>query len=965
MRSGTRTIPALMAILMPALAQDEPEPKSAPTGLTATLSPEGILLTWDDPGDDSITEYEIERQSFTPGRLYSERSVTVRLAPRQTHTDSRVEAGRTYSYQIWALSDTGKSEGSEIVTIRAVTDNPVDPPITLGEETYALHTFENSIKGAPLVGDHPTVQHSKGTVSYSLEGEDHSRYTIDSNGRIRVKRANSLDYETDDSDSFTVKVEDQSGATDTAVVNIEIKNLIDDDETFAITVGDDTITWTRFPETQLLVARDQEGTRRPEYELNVQLTPCIEEFRPGWALHDEYQLDMWLEDETLKYRDPDRSQLWTTHGITVPDPDHARGTDPLCPPAYTDIWNDQGSIYALDTGHRLIKAYDLDEAGTTYTRDPSRDIPVGQDHYRSVWEIQGIWGDDNTIWVSAAEQSSNEELHAAAYDRKDFTRNPDRDIELTFTEPRTDIRVIDIQEQDGVLWTVDNDNQANVIGRNPENIRNVLTCSDGDTENSIGADQGNTLQLRLTGQGDLLYTLKHETHELETYSTSACPPTAQESEFDSRDIPDRPYPYANGISTDDGLVMYFSFFPGQIRHISKLLPTLVGDSHTISITESTQGAYRPIKRSVGKPFRIREEQLVGQYSWFLEDTQDSSNSTPCGDIPAAGHESDAVHFDCQTSGNRNQSLQLLLRKNHWLDHEVKSTYTFTLRVKDVDGDTDAIRITVQVEDVDERPAQPDLPTLSEVRQQSITVGWNQVIHLLENAIPRTGLDQITGYEIEYAQEDKDPEEVEPVSGGDTVTHQLTGLHTNTSYSVRVRAINGHGNEPWSPGASTGTLRNPGPTLVDATNLHVQENTPLVDDPNTDLVEALAEVATLSATDTDEQDAITGYKILQVGRDQASFQLTPSADGTTAALHLTHVPDFEQQESYTITIRTTSGAGLREEYTDQEVTINVADLLEPPLKPDAPTLSGTSRYQTTADWMAPDNTGRPDITGYQV
>ena len=130
MRSKTRTIPALMAILMvlagvitagmmPALAQDKPEPRPAPTGLTATLSAQGILLAWDDPGDDRITEYEIERESFTPGRLYSERSVTVRQAPRQTYTDSRVEAGRTYSYQIWALSGTGKSEGSEIVTIRA------------------------------------------------------------------------------------------------------------------------------------------------------------------------------------------------------------------------------------------------------------------------------------------------------------------------------------------------------------------------------------------------------------------------------------------------------------------------------------------------------------------------------------------------------------------------------------------------------------------------------------------------------------------------------------------------------------------------------------------------------------------------------------------------------------------------------------------------------------------------------
>ena len=87
MRGKTKTIPALVAILMvlagaitagmmPALAQDEPETKTAPTGLTAAPSPEGILLTWDDPGDDSITEYEIERHSFARGRLSSERSVT-------------------------------------------------------------------------------------------------------------------------------------------------------------------------------------------------------------------------------------------------------------------------------------------------------------------------------------------------------------------------------------------------------------------------------------------------------------------------------------------------------------------------------------------------------------------------------------------------------------------------------------------------------------------------------------------------------------------------------------------------------------------------------------------------------------------------------------------------------------------------------------------------------------------------
>ena len=76
----------------------------------------------------------------------------------------------------------------------------------------------------------------------------------------------------------------------------------------------------------------------------------------------------------------------------------------------------------------LVKAYRLNNVGTVYTREPQRDIPLSQDHYRSNWEVQGIWGNDTHIWVSAAVQRTNTDRHAAAYSRSDFTRDLSRSI---------------------------------------------------------------------------------------------------------------------------------------------------------------------------------------------------------------------------------------------------------------------------------------------------------------------------------------------------------------------------------------------------------------------------------------------------------------------------------------------------------------------------------------------------------
>ena len=66
----------------PAEAQTPPSgPPAKPTGLTGTITHESVSLSWDDPGDASITGYQIlRRQPAIPRRPYASPAST-----RQSH----------------------------------------------------------------------------------------------------------------------------------------------------------------------------------------------------------------------------------------------------------------------------------------------------------------------------------------------------------------------------------------------------------------------------------------------------------------------------------------------------------------------------------------------------------------------------------------------------------------------------------------------------------------------------------------------------------------------------------------------------------------------------------------------------------------------------------------------------------------------------------------------------------------
>ena len=95
-----------------------------PTGLEAAASHGQVVLTWDDPEDDSITGYVILRRVRVndQGGDFSVLVANTESAAT-TYTDNEVAASTTYTYRIKAINEHGTSERSRWVHI----DTPAAP----------------------------------------------------------------------------------------------------------------------------------------------------------------------------------------------------------------------------------------------------------------------------------------------------------------------------------------------------------------------------------------------------------------------------------------------------------------------------------------------------------------------------------------------------------------------------------------------------------------------------------------------------------------------------------------------------------------------------------------------------------------------------------------------------------------------------------------------------------------------
>ncbi len=286
------------------------------------------------------------------------------------------------------------------------------------------------------------------------------------------------------------------------------------------------------------------------------------------------------------------------------------------------------------------------------------------------------------------------------------------------------------------------------------------------------------------------------------------------------------------------------------------------------------------------------------------------------------------------------SRQIKTKQGVTYDHESKPSYSVTIRVSDGTA-SDTVDVTINIADVNEPPSKPAAPTVSGASTTSLSVSWS--------APTNTGKPDITGYHLRYRAGTSGDwsEGPQNVTGTSTT---ISSLNSGTSYQVQVRATNAEGESPWSDSgsASTNTPANSAPSFNDSSlTRSVAENTAA----NNNVGEAIP-----AATDADASDTLI---YTMEGTDASSFTFDASSRQIKTKQGVTY--DHESKPSYSVTIRVSDGTAS----DTVDVTINIADVNEPPSKPAAPTVSGASTTSLSVSWSAPTNTGKPDITGYHL
>ncbi len=274
-------------------------------------------------------------------------------------------------------------------------------------------------------------------------------------------------------------------------------------------------------------------------------------------------------------------------------------------------------------------------------------------------------------------------------------------------------------------------------------------------------------------------------------------------------------------------------------------------------------------------------------------------------------------------------------------------------------------ITVTVTDVTEAPGKPSAPTVSTSTVNSLTVSWS--------APTNTG-PEITAYDVRYilssasAQDKADATkwtvQTDAWTSG-VLEYTISSLNQNTSYDVQVRAESDEGTGDWSDSVTGTTAQNQAPVFASVSPISVAEN-------------STVSVATVSATDADNEDSITGYGIV-TGADGSQFSLVAA----TGVLTFKTAPNYEsptdvaftdatntannnaaENNEYIVMVTATGGTGSRALTTRDTLKVTVTDVTEPPGKPSAPTVSTSTVNSLTVSWSAPMNTG-PEITAYDV
>ncbi len=292
--------------------------------------------------------------------------------------------------------------------------------------------------------------------------------------------------------------------------------------------------------------------------------------------------------------------------------------------------------------------------------------------------------------------------------------------------------------------------------------------------------------------------------------------------------------------------------------------------------------------------------------------------------------------------------QITTKVGEAYDYETTTSYTVTLRVSDRKGGSDTIAVTITV-----TTTTTEIPLVPAAPAVSATSGSTTSLDVTWTAPNNTGRPAITGYDLQYRKGSSGTWTNGPQNQTGTRA-SIASLDANSAYQVQVRATNADGDSPWSSPPGSGRTANNAPVFTDGTSAQ-RSMAETVGDATVQTAANIGDA--IEATDANN-DTIT-YSL--EGTDAGKFTIVEG----TGQLRTKggEAYDREVKASYAVTVRASDGTG-----SDTiAVTITVTNETEKPLKPVAPTVTTTTGSTTSLDvtWTAPNNTGRPSITSYDL
>ena len=120
-----------------------PVPKpAAPSNFKASARDEGVYLSWDDPSNSTITEYEYRYKSKPAGGSYGDYNAWADIsnssATTTSHTVESLTNGTEYTFQVRAVNPSGDGAASD-----EVAETPVPPPVA--PSVFTATPFDASV----------------------------------------------------------------------------------------------------------------------------------------------------------------------------------------------------------------------------------------------------------------------------------------------------------------------------------------------------------------------------------------------------------------------------------------------------------------------------------------------------------------------------------------------------------------------------------------------------------------------------------------------------------------------------------------------------------------------------------------------------------------------------------------------------------------------------------------------------